>query len=174
MLQIQGKVMNKSTLTPFIVLLLMPLAALAYDVNGVGLGSKEGDVKKAFPSALCKALEWKTNAADRRCDDGRIAMGGIEGKATFYLKADVIQGFGLRFDIKELERVKANLRQRWGAPLSEATDVIAQKDKPDRKIYKARWEKGADLVILTAQLDGKRVIVEISRGNFNTEIDKVR
>jgi len=170
----QGKVMNKSTLTPFIFLLLFPAAALAYDVNGVGLGSKEGDVKKTFPSALCKALEWKTNAADRRCDDGRIVMGGIEGKATFYMKADVIQGFGLRFDLKDLERVKAHLRQRWGAPLAEATDVIPQKDKPDRKIYKARWEKGTDLAILTAQMDGKRVIVEVSRGNFNTEIDKVR
>jgi len=155
-------------------LLSLPACALAYDVNGVSLGSKEADVKKAFPSALCKPLEWKTNAADRRCDDGRIAMGGIEGKVTFYLKADSVQGYGLRFDLKELERVKAFLRGRWGAPLSEATDVIAQKDKPDRKIYKSRWEKGADLAILTAQLDKKRVTVEVSRGNFNTEIDRVR
>jgi len=157
-----------------LLVLLLPLRALAYDVNGVGLGSKEADVKRTFPSALCKALEWRTNAADRRCDDGQIAMGGIAGRVTFYLKADVIHGFGLRFDIKELERVKSNLRQRWGAPTSEATDVIAQKDKPDRKIYKARWEKGADLAVLTAQLDGKRVTVEVSRGNFSTEIDRVR
>jgi hypothetical protein len=153
---------------------LLPAPAFAFNVNGIALGSKEADVKKVFPSALCKPLEWKTNAADRRCDDGRIAVGGIEGKVTVYLKGDAVQGYGLRFDIKELERVKVFLRQRWGAPTSEATDVIAQKDKEDKKIYKMRWENGADLAILTAQLDRKRVNVDVSRGNFNTEIDRVR
>src|SRR5215475_7271680 len=92
-----------------IVLLVFSSAASAFDVNGVPLGGKEIDVKKTFPSVHCKELEWRTDAADRRCDDARIALGGQGGpetKVTFYLKAGVIRAFDLRFDIKELDKVK--------------------------------------------------------------------
>ncbi|HEX2651596.1 MAG TPA: hypothetical protein VHN19_16835, partial [Burkholderiales bacterium] len=55
-----------------IALAFLALPALAYDVNGVAIGGKEIDVKKAFPSVHCKELEWRTDAADRRCDDALI------------------------------------------------------------------------------------------------------
>jgi hypothetical protein len=155
-------------------LLALPLAALAYDVNGVKLGGREIDIKRTFPSAHCKPLEWKTDAADRRCDDARISLDGVEARLTAYLKGDAIQAFDLRCDMKDLERVKAVLRGRWGAPLAETTDVIAQKDKKDRKVFKMRWEKGADLAILSAQLEKKRVDIEVSRGNFPAEIYRIR
>jgi hypothetical protein len=157
-----------------LLLCLAALPALGYDLNGVKLGGKETDVKKAFPSAHCKALEWRTDAASRRCDDARVALGGVLTKITVFLKADSIQGYELRFDTKDLERVKAALRAQWGAPLAEATEVISKKDREDRKIFKMRWEKGADLAILTAQLDKKRGGVDVSRGNFATEIYRVR
>jgi hypothetical protein len=158
-----------------LALALLALPALAYEVNGVRLGGKEVDVKKAFPSAHCKALEWKTDAADRRCDDAMVSLGGVVAKITVFIKADVIRGYDLSFDIKELERVKAHLRSRWGAPLAEATEVIARGDKADRKVFKMRWEKGADRAILTAQLEKKkRATLEISRGNFPEEIYRVR
>ena len=155
-------------------LLALALPALAYELNGVALGGKEIDVKKAFPSARCKALEWKTDAADRRCDDARISFGGIDARITFYLKADAVQAFDVRFDGKELERMKAQLRGRYGAPLAEATEVVARRDKEERKIFKMRWEKGADRAVLTAQLEKKRASLEVSRGNFPDEIYRVK
>lgn len=160
----------------FTVLLAVSLPALAYDVNGVKLGGREGDVKKAFPSVRCKALEWKSDAADRRCDDARIALNGVAARITVFLKADAIQELDLRFDVKDLERVKATLKARWGAPLAEATDTIAGrgKDDKDRQVYKMRWEKGADRAILTAQLEKKRATLEITRGRFAEEIYRVR
>jgi len=158
----------------FIPFLFLSLPAFAYDANGAGLGGREIDVKKAFPSVHCKALEWKSNAAERRCDDSKISFGGVEARITFYLKADVIQAFDLRFDIKELERMKAQLRSRYGAPLSEATEVIARRDKDERKVFKMRWEKGADRAVLTAQLERKRANLEVSRGTFSDEIYRVR
>jgi hypothetical protein len=145
--------------------LLLSTLASAYDVNGVRPGGKEIDVKKAFPSAHCKALEWKSDAADRRCDDAKI---------TVFFKAGVIQAYDLSFDIKDLEQVKAHLRSRWGAPLAEATEVIARGDKPDRKLFKMRWEQGAERAILTAQLEKKRATLEVSRGNFAEEIYRVK
>ena len=157
-----------------ITLLFLSLPATAYDVNGVRLGGREVDVKKAFPSVHCKALEWKSNAADRRCDDARISLGGVLARITVFLKADVIQAYDLRFDVKELERVKAHLKARWGAPLAEATEVIARRDKEDRKVFKMRWEKGADRALLVAQLEKKNATLEISRGNFPQEIYRVR
>jgi hypothetical protein len=148
--------------------------ALAFDLNGIAPGGREVDAKKAMPSARCKALEWKSDAADRRCDDARVAVGGIEAHVTVFLKADVIQALDLRFDIKDLETLKTHLRARWGAPLGEVTDVIARQGKPDRKVFKMRWEKGAERAILTAQLEKKRATLEISRGGFPEEIYRVR
>ncbi len=156
------------------VLLALPCGALAYDLNGVKLGGREADVKKAFASAHCKPLEWKSNAADRRCDDARISLGGIEARITVFLKADAIEGMDLRFATKDLERVKGHLRASWGAPLAETTETIARKDKPERKVFKMRWEKGAERIILTAQLDKKRAGIEFWRGNFADEIYRVR
>ena len=158
-----------------LALALLPLASLAYEINGVRLGGSELEVKKAYPSAHCKALEWKTDAADRRCDDAMVSLGGVVAKITVFIKADVIRGYDLSFDIKELERVKAHLRSRWGAPLAEATEVIARGDKAERKVFKMRWEKGADRAILTAQLEKKkRATLEISRGAFPEEIYRVK
>jgi hypothetical protein len=154
--------------------LAFPLCAAAFDLSGVKLGGREIDVKKTFPSAHCKALEWKTDAADRRCDDGQISVDGVLARITVYMKSDSILAYDLRCDMKDLERIKKALQGRWGAPLAEATETIAQKDKPDRKVFKMRWEKGADLAILTAQLEKKRVTVEVSRGNFPVEIYRVK
>ena len=131
-------------------------------------------MQKAFPSARCKPLEWKSDAADRRCDDARISLGGVEARITVFLKGGAIQAIDLRFDVKDLERVKDALRARWGAPQAEATEIFAAKDRKDRSVYKMRWEKGADRAVLTAQLDKKRATLEISRGNFPDEIYRVR
>ena len=163
--------MNKFCL---LALFALPLAALAYDVNGVKLGGREIEVQKAFPSARCKPLEWKTDAADRRCDDARISLGGIEARITVFLKADAVQAMDLRFDNRELARLKEALRARWGAPQAEANETFATKDKKDRSVYKMRWDKGTERAVLTAQMDKKRMTLEISRGNFPVEIYRVR
>ncbi len=162
----------KKVLLAFI--LSLSLSAFAYDVNGVRLGGKEVDVKRAFPSVHCKALEWKTDAADRRCDDAKISLGGVEARITVFLKADAIKAYDLRFDIKELGRVTAHLKSRWGAPLAEATEVISRKDKEDRKVFKMRWEKGADRALLVAQLEKKRASIEVSRGTFPEEVYRIK
>lgn len=158
----------------FAALLALPLAASAYEVNGVRLGGRELDLKKAFPAAHCKPLEWKSNAADRRCDDAQISLGGVQARFTAYLKDDAIQAYDLRFDQKDLERAKAALIGLWGAPLAETSESFAQKNKPDRKVLKMRWEKGADRAILSAQQDKKRVSVEVSHGSFPEEIYRIR
>jgi hypothetical protein len=160
-------------------LLTLALPAAAYDINGVPIGGREIDVKKMFPSVHCKELEWRTDAADRRCDDARIPLGGSggpEAKVTFYLKAGIIRAFDMRFDIKELEKVKALLKKRWGEPMAELTETIGarNKDEKDRQVFKMRWEKGEDRAILSAQLEKKRANVEVARGNFFDEIYKVK
>jgi hypothetical protein len=168
-------------MTRFVPLVLAFLAscALAYDVNGVKLGGREIEVKSAFPSVHCKQLEWRTEAADRRCDDARIALGGAGGplaRVTFYLKAGVIRAIDLRFDTRDLEKVKAILKTRWGAPLAEATETIGarSKDRKDRKVHKMRWERGEDRAILSAQLEKKRASIEVARGNFFDEVYRVK
>ena len=162
-----------------LILLLAPFSSYAFDVNGVAVGGKELDVKKAFPSVHCKELEWRTDAADRRCDDAKIALGGPggpEAKVTFYLKAGVIRAYDLRFDIKELAKVKEALTKRWGKPLAEVTETIGarEKDKKDRQVFKMRWEKGEDKAILSAQLEKKRANVEVARGNFFNDVYKIK
>jgi len=149
-------------------------ALAAYDANGVALGASEMELKKAFPSAFCKPLEWTSRAADRRCDDAKIAFAGVEARITFYLRKDALQAFDLRFDTKDLDKVTAYLKRRYGAPLSEAKEVSEKDPKSGREVYKARWEKGADRAVLVAQLEKKRSQLTVSRGDFEEEIYRVR
>ncbi len=154
--------------------LSLAVPAAAYDVNGIRLGGREADVRKALPSAHCKPLEWKSEAADRRCDDARMALDGVPARITVFLKAGAIAAYELRFDSRELERMKSVLRSRWGEPFAEATETIARRNKTDRQVFKMRWEKGVDRAILTAQLEKKRAGLEVSRGSFPEEIYRVR
>src|SRR5258706_192698 len=115
----------------FLSLLLLTAPALAFDVNGIRLGGREIEVVRAMPSANCKALEWKSDAADRRCDDARVSVGGVETRITVFLKAGAVQAYDIRFDVKELERLKTHLKSRWAARLPDLVDLpreIAARD----------------------------------------------
>jgi len=158
------------------LVMLLPGAALAFDANGVALGGSESEVQKKFPSARCQALEWKSKAADRRCDDARIAFaGGVQARITFYLARNAVQAFDVRFDTNQVERVSAFLKKQYGAPAAEATDELTGKDgKAVRRIYKARWEKGRDRVVLVSEKGKGRTSLLASRGDFEEEIYRVR
>ena len=153
--------------------LLVPLAGhAAFDANGVLLGAPEAEVKKKFPSANCKKLEWESRAADRRCDDSRINFGGIEARITFYLRRDRVEAFDVRFDSRDLERFVTAVKQRYGAPASEQRDTLG--DKKPRQVYKALWEGKGERAALVAQLDQRRGSLLVSRGAFEEEIYKVK
>ncbi len=163
----------KRLLTLAATLLAFPAFA-ALDVREVELGAKEREIRQKFPSAHCKALEWKSRAAERRCDDSRVSFGGVEVQVTFYLKKDALEAFDVRFDTKDLERFVAFPKTRYGAPKSEEKEVIPRgKDKP-RQVYKALWENGKDRAVLTAQLEKRRASMLVSRGDFDEEIYRVR
>jgi len=165
--------MMKRIVLTLLLLGAMPASA-ALDVKNIVLGAKESDVKRQFPSARCRTLEWQSKAADRRCDDSRVSFGGVEVQVTFYLKKDAVEAFDVRFDTKELERFVAFLKQRYGAPQSEQKDSYARKDKPAREVYKALWESGKERAVLTAQLEKRRASMLVSRGEFDEEIHRVR
>ena len=138
------------------------------------LGANEEAIKKRFPSAYCKALEWQSRAADRRCDDAKISFGGVEGRITFYLRKDAVQAFDVRFETKQLDRMMSQLKARYGAPVSEVKDPIGKEGQPVRELYKVLWESGKDRAILTAQLDKRLASLMVSRGDFDDEIYRVR
>ena len=167
--------MNIVALIPFVLFLLASAPAVAgYEANGVPLGASEGEIKKVFPTAFCKPLEWTTQASDRRCDNAKISFGGVEGRITFYLKKDVVQAFDLRFDSKDYDRLILVLKSRYGKPSSEVKDVIELEGKPRRETYKALWESGRDRAALVSQVDKNRSQLTVSRGNWEEEIYKVR
>lgn len=157
-----------------LILLVLALPAWGYDANGVALGAPEAEVRKAFPSARCRDLEWKSQAAERRCDDAKIVFGGAEARITVYLKADRVQAFDLRFDESDLVRVTGFLKSRYGKPLAETREKIERRTGEAREIYKVRWEKGAERALLTSQLKRKRVDLSVWLGNFDEEIYRIR
>ncbi len=158
-----------------LVSFLLPLPVLAaYDANGVALGAPERDILRHFPSAHCKALEWQSRAADRRCDDSRITFAGIEARVTFYLRNDRVEAFDLRFDSVEADRVVKFLKERYGAPASETRDSPGDQGKTPRQVYKVLWEAKGERAVLIAQLDRRRGSLLVSRGNFEEEIYRVR
>jgi hypothetical protein len=151
-------------------------AGAALDMKDIALGASERDIKLKLPSAHCKALEWQSKAADRRCDDSRVAFGGVEVQVTFYLKKDALEAFDVRFDTKQLERFVAFLKGRYGAPRSETKETYERtgKGKAAREVYRALWESGKDRAVLTAQLEKRRASMLVSRGDFDEEIYRVR
>jgi hypothetical protein len=159
------------------ILVASPVGA-AYDANGVALGESEKRILKQFPSAHCKPLEWASRAADRRCDEARVSFGGIEAHVTFYLRGGKVQAFDVRFDARDAERMAAFLKQRYGRPVSETRDNVASAGKAPREIYKVRWENAAGeerhRALMTAQMDRRRALLSVSRGNFEEEIYRVR
>jgi len=169
--------MSRLLLAVFAALLAAPAGA-AYDIRAVRLGSAESDVKRALPSAHCKALEWKSKAADRRCDDSRVVFGGVEVRVTLYLKNDAVEAFDVRFDTKELERFTTFLKTHYGKPASETRDTYhsgkAGKDSKDRQVYKVLWEKDGERAALTAQLEKRVASMLVYRGTFDEEIYRVQ
>jgi hypothetical protein len=156
------------------LLLFAAPALAALDVKEIALGAKEQDIKRVFPSAHCRALQWESKAADRRCDDSRVAFGGVEVQVTFYLKKDVLEAFDVRFDMKELERFVAFLKSRYGTPVTEAKDTYRRKEGSERHVYKVLWEDGEQRAVLSAQLEKRRASMLVSRGKFDEEIYLVR
>ena len=147
-------------------------ATAAYDANGVVLGATEAEVKKSFPSAHCKKLEWESRAADRRCDDSRITFAGVEARVTFYLRRDKVEAFDVRFDSQRLPTVLDFVKQRYGKPASEQKDTVG--DKKPRQVFKALWEGKSERAALVSQTDKRQASLLVSRGNFEEEIYKVR
>jgi len=162
--------------TPLVLVLLLGAApaALAFDANGVSLGDHERDVTRAFPSAYCRPLEWRSAAAERRCDDAKTSFAGVAARVTFYLKADRVQAFDVRFDSRERERVAAFLTSRYGKPLSERVETVGRPGKKGRQVYRARWEQGQDKALLSATLETKLAQLEVSRGDFAQQIYRVQ
>jgi len=158
-----------------LLLLLSPALAFgAFDANGVKLGDNELAIKKAFPGIRCKPLEWKSDAAERRCDDAKVAYVGVEARVTLYLKADSVQGFDIRFDTAHLDTVAAYLKTRYGKPVSESRDKIVNKNKEEREVYKLFWEEGADKALLSSISTGKRAWLSVSRGKFDEAIYRIK
>ena len=147
-----------------LVLLLLGANALAaYDANEVSLGASEKQIKERFPYANCRALEWPSRAAERRCDDSRVSFGGIDASITFYLKHDAVEGFDVRFDRREFQRLSDFLRKRYGQPAEESAEPL-----------RVEWKSKAERAVLSAEQGRRRASLLVSRGAFEDEIYKVR
>ena len=146
----------------------------AYDADGVALGAAERDVRKRFPTARCKALEWESKAADRRCDDAKAVFAGVEARVTFYLKKGSVEAFDVRFDTRFADRIASTLKKRYGNPASEEREAAERKDQPERQLYKVLWESKAERAVLTALSDKRRASLIAWRGDFEEEIYRIR
>jgi hypothetical protein len=142
----------------------------AYDANDVALGASEKAVLKQFPAAHCAPLQWKSKAADRRCDDSKIMLGGVPGRITFYLRRDRVEAFDVRIDTKDAERLASFLKKRYGSPAEETRANLEARGP----LYKVEWKKGEERALLTSQSEKRRASLTVWRGDFEDEIYRVR
>jgi hypothetical protein len=144
----------------------------AYDANEVPLGASEKAVLQRFPAAHCRPLEWKSRAAERRCDDSKAMIGGVPGRITFYLKRDRVEAFDMRFENKDAERLATFLKTRYGAPAEERRAKL--EDQRRGELYKVEWKKGQEHAVLTSLSEKRRATLTVWRGDFEEEIYRVR
>jgi len=150
---------------PLLFLLVAGAARAALDAEGVAIGSSEEDVKKHFPSAFCKPLEWPSRAADRRCDDGRGRFAGAAVRITFYLRKDAVEAFDVRFSRRDGERLAEVLGKRYGTPAREQRDA---------KGIRLEWQEKPVRAVFTLDASKARGQLLVARGDFEAEIYKVR
>jgi len=156
-----------------LILALAAAPAWGFDANGVALGASEAEVRDVFPAAHCKAMEWKTDAADRRCDAAPAQFGGADARITFFLKRDAVQAFDVRFHEKDLRSVVERLRQHYGRPDAEGRETF-QRRGDAREVYKVRWEKGQDRAVLSSIAGRRRVDLNVWRGHFDSEVYRIK
>jgi hypothetical protein len=156
-----------------LILLLAAAPGGTFDAGGVALGASEAEVRKAFPDASCKAMDWRTDAADRRCDKAPVQFGGAEARISFFLKKDAVQAFDVRFEEKDLRGVVDYLRKRYGKPEAEGRESF-QRRGDAREIYRVRWERGEDRAVLSAMAGRRRVDLNVWRGKFDTEVYRIK
>jgi hypothetical protein len=162
---------RRIALAGVLVVSLAPAYA-AYDANEVPLGASEKALLQRFPAAHCTPLQWKSEAADRRCDDAKVLIGGVAGRITFYLKRDRLEAFDVRFESKDAERLAAFLKNRYGAP---ADETRAKLEAPrSGQLYKVAWKKGDERALLTSQTEKRRASLTVWRGDFEEEIYRIR
>jgi hypothetical protein len=155
-------------------MLLAAAPAWGFDAGGVSLGDPEGAVRQAYPEARCQAMEWRTEAADRRCDAAPVPFGGApEARLTFFLRKDAVQAFDLRFDARDLAKVTAHLKARYGVPDTERTETFERRGEK-RQVRKLRWAKGEDRAVLSAQVGRRHAELNVWRGDFDTEVYELR
>ena len=155
-------------LTPFILALVAKAASAAYDVNDVKLGASERDIKQHFPNAHCRALEWPSRAADRRCDDSRITVNGVDASVTFYLKRDAVEGFDVRFDHRDTPTMLKYLQSHYGKPLAQPSIPATP------PAVSVEWKGADERARLTSEPGRRRASLLVWRGAFEEEIYKVR
>jgi len=140
-------------------------AAAAFDVNEVALGMSETDIRAKFKEANCRELEWPSRAADRRCDDSRVKVGGIDASVTFYLKQGAVEGVDVRFEKGQFERMSKFLGARYGKPAAEKSNALGTT---------VEWKAKGERARLSAEQGRRRASLLVWRGVFEDEIYKVR
>jgi hypothetical protein len=156
-----------------LTLLLLAATPHAYDAGGVALGATQAALQMSFKTAQCRPMEWKTDAADRRCDDAPVRFGGAEARITFYLRRSRVQAFDVRFSARDVERVAAYLKKRYGEPAADGVEVLRLRGK-EHRVRKLRWKQGEDQAVLSAQEGSSRAELNVWRGNFDTEVYQIK
>ncbi|HUQ73252.1 MAG TPA: hypothetical protein VM183_00895 [Burkholderiales bacterium] len=131
-------------------------------MNDITLGATENQIRRQYPQANCRPLEWPTHAADRRCDDSRINLANLNAAVTFYLKKDSVEGFDVRFEKSVAPAMRKFLLERYGKPLPGATESTVE------------WKANGEHARLTVEDSRRRASLFVWRGTFEDEIYKVR
>ena len=145
--------------------LFAPAAFAGAAFDGLALGASEGAVRQRLPNAHCQPLQWQSRAADRRCDDSRARVHGVDVRVTVYLKADAVQAFDLRFESRYAARFAKLAAERFGsAPVEHKTE----------KAQVRQWRAGGEQATLSTEPGERRASLLVWRGAFYDEIYKVR
>jgi hypothetical protein len=145
--------------------LLAPAAFAGAAFDGLALGASEGAVRQRLPNAHCQPLQWQSRAADRRCDDSRAMLAGMEARLTVYLKNDAVEAFDVRFDSRDAARM-----EKLAAEHFAAKPVVRQNEKT----HTLHWRANGERAVLTTQPGERRATFLVWRGDFYEEIYKVR
>jgi len=138
--------MRTTAFLPLMAALCFPLAAAAFDFKGLELGAvaSPADIKSKV-GIRC----WKKKRDGTQTCEGRSTVAGAVTFARVVVDADgTVQDIGLRFSEEDFSKVESGLREKFGEPSTERSEVQNRMGAGFNQVTHTWKNEQRDLVVL--------------------------
>jgi hypothetical protein len=120
-------------------------ADTGFDIKGVPLGATQADLVFRFTRLECREAHSVTT--ERTCAVPKDSYGGADALLLFYLNGGKVSNMGMRFSPKDFAGVIGAMKERFGAPASEETEIVTNRVGAKFENTIVTWKRGGEVAV---------------------------